>query len=622
MSNINGLNFTDNSSDPNKTEKSNMDSGSSTTDDTPMALLEQLVYIDNFFQHTDSPSTQSNDNFDDQLQRELAAFANDTFIFPDEDKPKQSSSNNNNKDGDHNNNSNTNNNDNKNSHNNNINDNSHLLSFAQASFNQISPAEMSAVTTPIPTTHYQNLSQRYNNSKQKFTYQESMSQHISSIPSTIHELLGNNTNSNTNDNGNNLNRNQNPSIKTSFDSVTNRSNSNGDSSALFDGTRNNTLTSNNTPSPHLPGSNEPKSIEIPQGAKSTLTAAGLSQTQIDALAGLVAFHKSENTNKNSSTTDNQFSQPSISPPPNLSVLHGFNRSESQSQQLQHQNLLSNDISSLNSNSNNSVNNLLINLLTQSLVPQQQIPQNNILGSLISLLAGGGNNVNQTAIVNLLLQLQQSTQPNNQNPQGNLNLQSLLANQIQPSTNSNTSTNNTNNTPIYDTASSNAGPHKKVLTFKNSVLDLNKSSEPIVRKSTTSSFNSGVNKTSTPISVTNTSPKNPSTSSVTITKDSVNKPTETTDGSSNTTTSMEPARSAKGTASVRFRQKKKLKEQEMERNLQEAKEVAEALRARIQQLEMENRLLRDLVVEKSQQRDSEEVERLRKKARLHVKGKEN
>jgi hypothetical protein len=37
--------------------------------------------------------------------------------------------------------------------------------------------------------------------------------------------------------------------------------------------------------------------------------------------------------------------------------------------------------------------------------------------------------------------------------------------------------------------------------------------------------------------------------------------------------------------------------------------------------MENRLLRDLVVEKSHQRDTEEVERLRKKARLHVKGKD-
>lgn len=98
-------------------------------------------------------------------------------------------------------------------------------------------------------------------------------------------------------------------------------------------------------------------------------------------------------------------------------------------------------------------------------------------------------------------------------------------------------------------------------------------------------------------------------------------TGSSSGTSNTAGTGEATRTAKGTASVRFRQKKKLKEQEMEKNLQEAKEVADALQARIQQLEMENRLLRDLVVEKSHQRDSEEVERLRKKARLQVKGKE-
>lgn len=174
--------------------------------------------------------------------------------------------------------------------------------------------------------------------------------------------------------------------------------------------------------------------------------------------------------------------------------------------------------------------------------------------------------------------------------------------------------------------------KQTLTFKNSLLDMSKStSEPVVRKST-SSFNSIPANTKNTSSISHAPGSSSSSLQAAASaiaaerKEGSSKAAEPSSGNSSATSSHaagsgDSARTAKGTASVRFRQKKKLKEQEMEKNLQEAKEVADALQARIQQLEMENRLLRDLVVEKSHQRDSEEVERLRKKARLQVKGKE-
>lgn len=55
-------------------------------DGTSSALLEQLVYIDNFMSNT-SEGTPNLD-VDGQLSLDLAAFADDSFIFPDADKPK------------------------------------------------------------------------------------------------------------------------------------------------------------------------------------------------------------------------------------------------------------------------------------------------------------------------------------------------------------------------------------------------------------------------------------------------------------------------------------------------------------------------------------------------------
>lgn len=65
---------------------------------TSSALLEQLVYIDNFMSSSGSAGDLTpNLDMDGQLSMDLAAFADDSFIFPDEEKPKQ----NNNEHNDH-----------------------------------------------------------------------------------------------------------------------------------------------------------------------------------------------------------------------------------------------------------------------------------------------------------------------------------------------------------------------------------------------------------------------------------------------------------------------------------------------------------------------------------------
>lgn len=53
---------------------------------TSSALLEQLVYLDNFVSNPTHDELTPNLDLDGQLSMDLAAFADDSFIFPDEDK--------------------------------------------------------------------------------------------------------------------------------------------------------------------------------------------------------------------------------------------------------------------------------------------------------------------------------------------------------------------------------------------------------------------------------------------------------------------------------------------------------------------------------------------------------
>lgn len=300
--------FNSNNNNNNNNNISNMDTGSS-TDDTHAALLEQLVYMDNNIYHLgDSPMNSNAENYDDiQLQRELAAFATDTFIFPDEDKPKHNLPSNksnlgNGINGNGNFSDNRSNGDDSKPNSNLDNHNNNLLLFAQNTFNHLSPADASNGPSPIPQTHYQNLSQRYN-VKPKTSYQETMAQHMASIPSTINELLGGRTNSA----GGNASRNN-------IENVHGVSNTQpisiSPSNSLMNNSRNNT-NSTNTNTINI----ETRKVSVPQGAQNTLAAAGLSQTQIDALASLVAFHKGEDnkppTPQNQSNMQSPFASQSV-----------------------------------------------------------------------------------------------------------------------------------------------------------------------------------------------------------------------------------------------------------------------------------------------------------------------
>lgn len=84
-------------------------------------------------------------------------------------------------------------------------------------------------------------------------------------------------------------------------------------------------------------------------------------------------------------------------------------------------------------------------------------------------------------------------------------------------------------------------------------------------------------------------------------------------SSNSGVSAEEDKRRRNTAaSARFRKKKKLREQEMERTTREMQEKIHQLETKVTQLQMENKWLKNLVVEKNEARDVSELLNLKKK----------
>lgn len=67
------------------------------------------------------------------------------------------------------------------------------------------------------------------------------------------------------------------------------------------------------------------------------------------------------------------------------------------------------------------------------------------------------------------------------------------------------------------------------------------------------------------------------------------------------------------ASARFRIKKKLKEQKLEDDVKNLKELASQLEERVKSLSMENKVLKNLIVEKNERKSREDVERMKKRA---------
>lgn len=67
------------------------------------------------------------------------------------------------------------------------------------------------------------------------------------------------------------------------------------------------------------------------------------------------------------------------------------------------------------------------------------------------------------------------------------------------------------------------------------------------------------------------------------------------------------------ALARFRIKKKLKEKSMDAKLQEMEQAVREYESKIQRLEMENKILRTLIVERGSKRSDEELQDLRRRA---------
>lgn len=68
------------------------------------------------------------------------------------------------------------------------------------------------------------------------------------------------------------------------------------------------------------------------------------------------------------------------------------------------------------------------------------------------------------------------------------------------------------------------------------------------------------------------------------------------------------------ASARFRIKKKMKEKQMEDRIMKLSETIKDFETKIQQLEMENKLLKNLIIEKGSQQSDDELRRLKEKAK--------
>lgn len=87
---------------------------------------------------------------------------------------------------------------------------------------------------------------------------------------------------------------------------------------------------------------------------------------------------------------------------------------------------------------------------------------------------------------------------------------------------------------------------------------------------------------------------------------------TQENGSNRAAAEEDKRRRNTAASARFRIKKKLREQQMERTAKELQDKVQSLESKISQLEMENKWLKNLVVEKNEARDVNDLLDMKKK----------
>lgn len=105
------------------------------------------------------------------------------------------------------------------------------------------------------------------------------------------------------------------------------------------------------------------------------------------------------------------------------------------------------------------------------------------------------------------------------------------------------------------------------------------------------------------------------SSTTVTPSSIQTPKTTANSSPSGVTDLEKRR-RNTAASARFRIKKKLKEKQMESKILGLQELIKLLENKIQSLEMENKLLKNLIIEKGSQKSDDELRLLKERAKLN------
>ncbi|VEU23274.1 DEKNAAC104398 [Brettanomyces naardenensis] len=456
-------------------------------DDTPTALLEQLVYVDNFLQSSNDPISDS-PNFEEQLSAELAAFADDEFIFPDEDKPKKRGTSDDNTPGSRH----------------------DTPSVATANDQGSWQFHDVAAATTSSSSGATNFSEVTNSFQGASFASPGAPSAAPGIPATIQELLTN----------------QGLSSQPSVPQLLQSSPQPLAATQSLLGTLGASDASIAQVQRLLPR------VQIPQGAQNTLAAAGLSQTQIEALATLIACYQGDVKQQLLQQQQEVSSQaPSVAstgtaaaaPAPEpfeSSSFSGFQNVDSPLS-THHSDLLAQSILTPHPyNSEDSVANR-INNHTSNSSPAGSIPP------------GIASNFSATA----------QTFP--------------LAGSATSS-----STGSSSRSPVQSTGGSSN------ITMSGQKLSMSSAS---------------------------TSPMS-SDSKADVEKDKRRRNTA---------------------ASARFRIKKKLKEQEMERSLKELSDISKNLEMKVQQLQMENKLLRNLVIEKNHQRDADEVARLKKKAKLSV-----
>lgn len=221
--------------------------------ETNTALIEQLVYIDNFLNNGTGDTPQL--DVDGQLSLDLAAFADDSFIFPDEDKPKHPHDDGNDDD------------------------------FNEGRHNN--HAKLPTLDGHIPRDLDSNwLSDPHQNASFDFKGKG---------PSEGRKALAN-------INFRSRDQNSEPSPHFTDGNLTApEPHSAGHVNGTIQGSHSNFLpTQNQSNMANIPDLSHLPKFPVPPGAESSLRQAGLSHSQIDLLAALIAQHQSALGNPNSS----------------------------------------------------------------------------------------------------------------------------------------------------------------------------------------------------------------------------------------------------------------------------------------------------------------------------------